>query len=239
MYPTWFAWLIWLPSLVVIPIVARARAPAPLAIAALAVWTALQIGGIAVTRSLPVPVLAPRYYDIFAVGIVANGVLGAWFVRASAGRGPILAAAILGLCAWSIYVGFSGWRFARSHTRLDVPAMRAIADGQIDLLQRYYGGEGATVLRSAKFPVLPYPEPAYLENLLPEPAIRNSLPAFIVSPSAGDKGCNLAQRSWPGESGLRRASWLWISLGLGTLALGGYLAVAIRAAPLQPTQDTR
>jgi len=244
MQPDLLGLAIWLPAIVAtVLLVIRRRALVWLPALALAWWAALQIAGIAVLRSTPVPALAPRYYDIFAVGIVANALLWRWFITSADGviwlRAPLVALA-LGWCGW---VGWAGVAFARSHAVHDLPAVRVYAEGQISVLQRYYHGEGRAALTGAQFPVLPYPEPAYLENLLADPAIRAALPAQVREPAPPGSSTELLDYRWP-DRGPTRFVWLGLCLGLLAAAAACFVLVLVGSArsststPPTPAQPT-
>jgi hypothetical protein len=243
MQPALFGWMLWLPALAATFLCFRRHSTLWLVSCGLALWTALQIASIAYTRSLPVPALAPRYYDIFAVGVIANALLCLGFVTGvKAPRG--LRALVISLAVlWCGWVGLKGGEFARSHTIYDVPALRNQAMGQIGVVTRYYSGEGRAALDSARFPVLPYPEPAYLDNLLANPAIKAALPDEIARPEPGGLKPDLIKYHWP-EGGWVRAKWLRLSLAVLCATALGYCVVALwrregrpESTPVQPTQE--
>ncbi len=231
--PTWFALLLWSPALLATALLFRRRPPFWLPAYALALWAALQVAGIALIRSAPVPALPPRYYDLFAVGVVANGLLAHDFFAAAAGRRG-LRAAMLGLVvAWAGWTGLLGWRFARSHTIYDVPVMRGYAQGQTQLIQHYYAGGGPAALEAATFPVRPYPEVGYLDRLLAQPAVRQALPGLLTRPP-GDAAPDLLAARWP-DHGLHRATWLWLAVALFNASAA---AAALLALWREPAEDS-
>lgn len=217
MQPSWFALLLWLPALLATGVVVRGRPGPWLPAYALAAWTVLQIAGVAAIRSAPVPALPPRYYDFLAVGVIANALLCAGLIAATAGRRLLHLAALALTLAWGGAAAVQGYAFARSHTIHDVPALRGYAVGQIELLQRYYAGEGRAALEAAAFPVRPYPEVPYLQGLLDQPVIRAALPADLKAPPPA-VAPELTSYRWP-ENGPRRSTWRSLAFGTAGLAL--------------------
>ena len=243
MQPALFGLMLWLPALAATGFVLRRNSTVWLTSYSLAVWTALQIASIAYTRSLPTPALAPRYYDIFAVGVMANALLGLGFtttIKTPRGlRGLVIALAII----WCGWVGWKGWEFTRSHTVYDIPAMRSYAMGQINVVGRYYSGEGKAAFNSVQFPVLPYPEPAYLDHLLANPVIQAALPVEVTQPGSAGLKSDLLKYHWP-EQGLVRTKWLRLSLVGFCAAAVGYVLAAFwhrrnrpGSVPVQPTHE--
>ncbi|MDB6126730.1 MAG: hypothetical protein JWM35_626, partial [Verrucomicrobia bacterium] len=228
MQPSWLALVLWLPALIATAGIFQIRRSTTLVAYAFAIWTLLQIAAIALARSAPVPALAPRYYDIFAVGVIANGVLCASFIAAAKGLAPWRAAALLLAVAWCGWVGIAGWTFARSHVVHDVPAIRGFSRGQIEMLNRYYSGEGMGALTSADFPVRPHPNAAQLEKILADSAIKHALPKLLTEPASSNKDRELTAYSWPGEHGPTRRTWLWFCVALGVVAALGYIFVAVK-----------
>ena len=244
MQPDLFGWMLWLPALAATVLFILGRATAGLASYALAVWTALQIASIAYTRSLPTPALAPRYYDIFAVGVVANALLCHGLVTSGKPPPGLRLPLVLMAVLWCGWVGLKGGEFVRSHTIHDVPAMRGYAMGQVGVVGRYYSGEGPAALASARFPVLPYPEPDYLDHLLANPAIKAALPAEITQPGPAGPKADLLKYHWP-DQGWVRAKWMRLSLAVFCATAAGYLIAATRRQrsqpgpiPLHPTHET-
>ncbi len=224
MQPSWFALLLWLPALLATVIVIRGKAGPWLPAYALAVWTGLQIAGVAAIRSAPVPALPPRYYDFLAVGVVANALLTPGLLAAAGQRRILRFATLLLVLVWAAGVGLKGYAFARSHTIHDVPALRGYAVGQIDLLQRYYAGGGRAALEAAAFPVRPYPESAYLQGLLDQPVIRDALPDYLKAPPPA-VAPELTTYRWPVD-GPRRSTWRALALGVAAAAAVGLIFLA-------------
>ena len=244
MQPDLFGWMLWLPALAATVFVVRGRAVVGLAGYALAIWTTLQIASIAYARSLPAPALAPRYYDIFAVGVIANALLCHGLVTSVKTRPglrlPLISLAVL----WCGWVGLKGGEFVRSHTIHDVPTMRGYAMGQIGVVGRYYSGEGPAAFASARFPVLPYPEPDYLDHLLANPAIKAALPVEVTQPGPSGPKADLLKYHWP-DQGWVRTNWMRLSLAVFFATVAGYLIAAIWRPrsrpgfdPDQPTHET-
>jgi len=227
MQPSWFALVLWAPAVIASLLLFMRRPPFWLPAYALAAWTVLQIVGIAAIRSVPVLALPPRYYDIFAVGVLANGLLCHGFLVCTEGRRWLRAGAILLTLTWCGWASLKGWEFARSHAIHDVPAMRGYAQGQIDLVQHYYAGGGQAALAAAEFPVRPYPEPEYLGNLLAHPAIKQALPALLTEPPPAGAPPDLLSYSWPGH-GPRRYVWFYLALILFAVATAGAGALVMR-----------
>ena len=228
MHPSWLALVLWLPASIATAGILKIRRAATLVAYACAIWTLLQIVAIALARSAPVPALAPRYYDIFAVGVIANGMLCASFIDAAKGLAPWRAAAVIFALAWGGWVGGAGWMFARSHIVHDVPTIRGFSRGQIELLNRYYAGEGSAALTTAGFPVRPHPDAAQLEKILVDPAIVRALPKILTQAAASSKDRELTAYSWPDGSGPTRRTWLWLCAGLGVVAALGYIFFAAK-----------
>ncbi len=244
MQPAIFGWMLWLPTLGATALVFRRHSTVWLASYGLAIWTALQIACIAYTRSLPAPALAPRYYDIFAVGVIANALLCHGFVTTVKTPRRLRALVISLAVIWSGWVGLKGWEFARSHIIYDIPAMRTYAMGQIDVINRYYSGESKAALNSVQFPVLPYPEPAYLDPLLANPVIKEALPDEITRPGPAGTKPDLLKYHWP-DQGWVRTKWMRLSLAVFYATTLGYLLAAVwrgrnrpESMPVQSTHDT-
>ncbi|MDB6168533.1 MAG: hypothetical protein JWM88_1397 [Verrucomicrobia bacterium] len=212
MQPSWFALLLWLPAIAGAVALFQAGSRAGVVFLSLAVWTALQIGGIAFIRSDPVAAMAPRYYDIFAVGVLANAALAFSFA-----------------IVWTGCVGLKAWQFTRSHMVHDIPVMRSIAQGQIGVVTRYYSGEKKSALQGVSSPMLPYPDPGYLENLLADPTIEKALPRFLTAPSRVGASGDLLEYPWP-ETGLRRGAWMDLCMLLAGASAAAFLALAISTA---------
>jgi hypothetical protein len=106
--------------------------------------------------------------------------------------------------------------------------MREIARGQINVVRRYFSGEGVAALNAAQMPVRPHPDVALLDRLLGDAAIRNALPN-VLTRTAPEAGPDLNSARWP-ETGPTRAAWTVFFLGLGALVAVAYLYAAMRTS---------
>jgi hypothetical protein len=148
-------------------------------VVALGLWVFGQILAISVTRGTPALVITPRYYDIFWLGLAANGLALHRLGQMSQDRNPgrIRKVTIMILMAtWIVLVGLRSWSFAQSHWRHDLPAYRAFAQSQTQQVKAYLAGGDIKVLQALPYPQVPHPDAQYLAGQLRNPIIRGVLP---------------------------------------------------------------
>ncbi len=219
--------IVWAPFAAVAVVAIRARRLAaglvfPFAGAA---WALAQAVAISVGRSAPAVVLAPRYYDIFAVGVVANLALllalaRSWSINAGATRKLVFVA----VAGWCGTVGWNALSFAISHTRGDLPVIANLSRRQVQLLAHYYQqGGGPATLEQVPFPARPLPDALFLARMLDQPEIKALLPWYLTD---GRRPKDLLELPWLGERDLRRGWFDASSLvaALSTLTLAGVAA---------------
>jgi hypothetical protein len=173
-------------------------------LAALAAWTWLQIAAIANGR-MNLSLASPRYTDVFAIGIFANGVALFLILRRGFGRVRLgLAAA-----AWLALVATGLWRLdrdARMGTLDNLPALKSAERRHIKAFLSHGDLED---LKASPAAELPYPSASMLAGFLTADGINSMLPVGIrppleLSPASGSGGFALsAPASLPAGSGDR------------------------------------
>jgi len=179
---------------------------------AAAVWCLGQILVISLGRSE----VAPRYYDIFMVGILANGCVALEMVRHSWVQPRVRNAVVAGFVLWLSAVGYKTFESTAEHTRGDIPVLATQATQQVSLVARYYAEQrNADVLRSRPFPVRPFPEVDFLDDTLRRPEIAALWPPYVLTWRPNDQ---LRQLPWLGKR-ITRESWFRGALLAGIVAV--------------------
>jgi hypothetical protein len=191
---------------------ARRIGPEGSVVAALALWSWLQIAAIAFGRAKDGMAGSSRYMDIYAVGSFANALaLALLWVRGDRFRKTGLLA-----IAWTALFCCGLWsstQDARRDFLADIPGRKAAERRHV--ISFLETGDLA-VLASARPEELPYPSAQTLAGLLRAPGIRAVLPvsvrpALALSPDAGSGGFQVSgpapestARTWTAQSGPAR-----------------------------------
>lgn len=185
------------------------------------VWCLSQIMVISLGRS----VMAPRYYDILLVGIVANACLAIellkypWRFR----KARLIVTGIFAI--WLSAIGYKTFQSTAEHTWGDLPVFVARATQQLELVSRYYAEQhNKEVLRSSSFPTRPWPEVDFLDETLRQPEIARLWPSYILSWQSTN---HLGDLPWIGQR-ISRASWFRGSLFVGVVAVVILCALVLR-----------
>jgi hypothetical protein len=143
---------------------------------ALGLWVGTQIVVIALGRSGSL-VLASRYLDILAVGVIANAACLFALLQRANGRALGAAAAAL----WLLAVVLGG---AKGSTTIagDVAARRASNVTQMENLRGYFVSGDFARLKSIPHFGLPFPVAEPLRGVLDDGAIRKILPEALLGP---------------------------------------------------------
>jgi len=173
--------LTWSPTLLAGATLLRRRELRPTDVAGLtlALWTALQIAGIAYGRARELAPIASRYTDVLALTVLVNAYFCASLWRgAGPARTPSLAA---GVAVWLVVVlGAYAVRGAvGTYAMYEFGASRAHQTAHVrDYVVRHDTG----VLRRAEPWNVPYPDVSRLQRLLDDATLRDILPADVREP---------------------------------------------------------
>ena len=182
----------------------------------IAVWCLGQILAISLGRSEPAIVLAPRYYDIFMVGVLANCCLAIEFVKHRWVKQSIRSAVTIGFVFWLTVIGYKAARFIDSHTRGDMPVLVAHATQQTGLVARFYAGQrNVEIVRRSPFPIRTLPDADFLGEMLGRKEIMSLWPSYIFSWRPDE---TLRELPWIGER-ISRDDWFRGSLLMGVIAV--------------------
>jgi hypothetical protein len=172
------------------------------ALLGLGIWTWVQLGCLALTRSAVIDA-SPKYTDIFAISLIANSVA----LLVLAGRRNLAGTAIV---LWLGLLG-AGLSMATKQAIGELGNYRVSETAKADHIRAYVETGNFASLGSVPAKELPYTDASYLARMLSHPGIRPLLPRELQAPSA-----------WEGYgpdskvSNVLQQEALWI-LGLGLL----------------------
>ncbi|WP_454692328.1 hypothetical protein [Achromobacter aloeverae] len=191
---------------------------------ALAIWVAGQMAALAYGRASTV--LAPRYLDLLSVGIVVNFACLLWCAQ-SLGTGARRIIYIL-CVAWACYVA-AGFYHERHEIGDEVAGKHRDSLVQQANVSGYLASGDRGYLYGKSRMDIPYPDPARLQMLLDDPAIRRILPSALLPPSMHDRTRGVLDGlvEWVLEH-----AWIAAVLGVVSLACAGVLGVRNRTSPV-------
>lgn len=191
----------------------------------LAIWGILQALSISVTRSDPAIVLAPRYYDIFTVGILANGLLLLVLLKKVNFSRYSLMGLRAGVALWICMLTIHFSRFVESHTFGDIPVIADQSHKQFQLVNRFYNDEtNESLLQETPFPIRTLPDAAFLNSILSKDTIESILPDYITSRNPNTR---LLDLPWLGQFDQRKY-WLRIALAVLCVSLCGLYILCLK-----------
>ncbi|MDC7787696.1 hypothetical protein PQJ75_04955 [Rhodoplanes sp. TEM] len=139
------------------------------------VWVALQALAIVYGRGAAFP--APRYLDIFAVGLVLNFAILLWTLsRAGAGGRRLAAAASV----WVLVVAAGAGRWFNGSTLFEIGYRRDMAVIQTERVKAYLASGDIRELQDRPPLHIPYPTAERLAFALAQPGIRERLPPVLL-----------------------------------------------------------
>ncbi|CAM3365238.1 hypothetical protein BOSP111201_01285 [Bordetella sputigena] len=149
-------------------------------ILALLAWSVGQAAVTAYGRAIAV--LAPRYFDLLAIGILANFACLLWLCdRALMSRQRLMKIAALGAWLCIVTIGFvKAWPLLVS----ELDYKRQIGVAEETNVRNFLRTGDRTAIEGKPFLETPYPNADRLMHLLSDPGIRRILPAVILP--AGD-----------------------------------------------------
>lgn len=215
-YHGWGVW-VWLPFTVFLCTAAfRTSDVSRQLLLAIGGWVVLQIAAISWSRSAPAIVITPRYYEFLLLGLVANVFALAVLVRDArqSGRRHMAGTVRVLAAIWCAAVTTLACRFAESHYRQDLSTYRTYARSHVQTVRDFLATDNISALRSARYPMVPHPDPEYMASLLRNPKIRAMLPTELT-----DSPAPLASRM---ATALRSTARWWIIVGVGGLVGAGW-----------------
>lgn len=226
-YNPWGA-LLWFPFALFLVQLIRRRVPShrDLLLAALGLWVLTQIAAIAWARSTPAPVIAPRYYDILLLGLVANTLALARLLRFSRFQLPRRTHFSL-IAVSTLWLGTAAWfafHFAESHRRYDLPALASYAERQIHHVRTFLATDDPAALQAEPYPKVPHPDPVYLAQLLRDPRVRTFLP-----PELNDIPAPPLSRF---ATHLRTTARFWLAAGFALIGSAAWFILRQHRRPL-------
>ena len=145
----------------------------------LALWTWLQMAVLAYARGHDIGVNAPRYFDLYAVGVAVNAIALARIVHE---RRSVLVLAIAAAWVFTIAAGlFAQTRFAYEKGLDLFPRLRA---GERAIVRNFVATGDPAVIRNAPGEEWPHPVLETMTSVLSHPGIRALLPVSVRPPSA-------------------------------------------------------
>lgn len=221
---SYWGFLFWIPAAgsFVLGVLNREWATRWLFPLAAAAWCLAQIAIISAGRSA----VAPRYYDIFMVGVLANGCLAIGLLKYPWPLRAMRNAVVVGFALWSVGIGYKTIESTAEHTKGDVPVLTEHATQQVALVARYYAEQrDPEILRSSAFPIRPWPEVNFLDDTLRQPEISSLWPSYVLRWRPNDQ---LRGLPWIGER-ITRESWFRGSLFGGVVALVSLYVIVLWA----------
>jgi hypothetical protein len=215
----WTAVIYPLPWLALMAATLRQRsAPTPQIkwLAALGIWTGLQIAAIAYARK-PYPFPAPRYLDVLLLWILVNA--AAAFVLGQMPRGPRARRGItaaLGL--WAAFVVIAYVPVTHKDLRPELRRWRDDSRAYEQSVHAYLASGNPAALEGK----IPYPDAGRLQAVLDQTAIRRILPSSVADPAVPMAGLSRAALDTA-----RAGPWI---LGLGIVAFAAACLGAGRSA---------
>ena len=210
--------LVWLPFVIFVITKFRRRetSASEWVLLAVGAWVLLQIGAIGYARPETGPILANRYGEILAVGLVVNLVAGIWLWRniapAPSGRWQRIALLVFS-AGWFAFVGHHAIEDARIFQRELEPMMARLRDEQSDRIRGFYRRGEVAGIAGGVYPHIPVVDAPSLVRDLGFPELADTMPFELRTPiplSFPDTSLNNAVPvSLPNEPGaLHRGTFL-------------------------------
>jgi hypothetical protein len=188
----WFGLLLWIPWLLVCARAGRrtteVSTPAARTLAALGVWTLLQLAATSYARGAGADYPAPRYVDTLAFGLLVNATALAWLVRPAPSEPAPLNSRAHRFFAATWGVVFAGGLLLATSRVLssELPPVRNFNRSAEEHLRVYLATNDPGELATEE---IPFPSPEGLVWRLARPALRERLPVSVRPPlalAAGD-----------------------------------------------------
>jgi hypothetical protein len=179
---------VWLPfaGFATTSLMLRRSTPAVRALLATGAWVLLQIAAMGYARPETGQVLANRYYEVLAVGLVANLATWGWLWHHAELAHRRLAWRILfatALAGWLAFAGRSSLETARMNRVHVVEAViRPAGREQVERVSAFLHTDDPRFLANSSRLALPFPDVPALIDFLRLPALRAIMPAEVRMP---------------------------------------------------------
>lgn len=181
----WPALLLWLPLLVLLGLwLAKRGVPAGEELFALGLgaFAAMHAPAIGYARGASGAAPATRYFDLLALGAIANALAAVLLVRRARATGSPLHPARALLAAWICLAGVGGLGLLRRMLGTELPLVGAAVARQEKAMALYVRTGDAGLLRHDAPGDLSYPDERFLEEELALPFVRSVLPVALRVP---------------------------------------------------------